>query len=190
MKQQTLQDIFNQIGNLTSEDRGGNDKGGKIHTYLDTYEKLFSPFRKNATILEIGLALGDSLKLWDRYFQNSTIVGCDISVVFNAKDIPARDNYNIIDIIEADATKPEFLEKIKEYSFNIIIDDGSHMEADQITTFKLLKSKMKKGGVYIIEDILALDKNRHRFEALHDNCEIIDMRSNGRFDNVLIVYRF
>ena len=63
---QTLQEIFNEIGNLTEIDRGGNDKGGKIHTYLETYDRLFQPFQNGCTMLEIGLALGDSIKLWDR----------------------------------------------------------------------------------------------------------------------------
>ena len=78
-----------------------------------------------------------------------------------------------------------------DYKFDYIIDDGSHMEQDQIKTFQMLKPFMKEGGVYIIEDILALDQNAHRFRALHHNCEIVDLRKQkGRFDDVLIIYRF
>lgn len=175
----TLTEIFAEIGNNTGVDIGCNDKGG-IHTYLETYDRLFAPFQSGCTMMEIGLAMGDSLKLWDEYFENSQIIGIDISVVF---EIPEYKNKVVI--IEDDATKPTFFKNI-----DIIIDDGSHMEADQFKTFNLLKSKMNPGGVYIIEDILALDQNRHKFEALHDNCEIIDMRHTGRFDNVLIIYRF
>lgn len=186
---ENLKQIFAEIGHF-GEDIGCNDKGS-THTYLEKYEELFAPFRNRCTFMEIGLALGDSIKLADRYFTNSEIVGADISVIFNYKELKhVWNGSNTIHIIEADATKPEFLEKIKDYEFDIIVDDASHMEADQIATFQMLKSKMKPGGVYVIEDILALDQNRQRFEALHDNCEVIDMRSNGRFDNVLIVYRF
>lgn len=185
----TLQEIFNEIGNLTSEDRGGNDKGGKIHTYLETYDKLFEPFRDGCTILEIGLATGDSIRLWDMYFTNSKIVGVDVSVVFNA--LPYVPNNNTKDIIQADATKPEFLEKIKDYTFSIVVEDASHMEDDSAAIFNLLKPKMKPGGVYIVEDILSIDLSRERFESLHDNCEIIDMRHlNNRFDNVLAIFYF
>lgn len=175
----TLTDIFSEIGHFGS-DIGCNDKGG-IHTYLDTYEKLFFPFKKGCTIMEIGLAMGDSLKLWDNYFENSDIIGVDISVVFK----PAEYKNNV-QIICADATK----ELPIPGQYDIIIDDGSHMEADQMKTFNLLKDKMNPGGVYIIEDILAIDQNRHKFEALYTNCEIVDMRHTGRFDNVLIIYRF
>ena len=181
--EQTLTEIFSEIGHF-GNDIGCNDKNS-THTYTETYDKLFEPFREKCTFMEIGLALGDSIKLVDRYFENSTIIGVDITLVFQ----PEQYKNNVV-LIEADATKPEFLEKIKDYTFNVILDDASHMENDQVATFELLKSKMNKGGVYVIEDILALEYNRQRFEALHDNCEIIDMRGNGRFDNVLIVYRF
>lgn len=188
MSKQTLQEIFNEIGNLTEVDHGGNDKGGKIHTYLETYDRLFEPFRDGCTMLEIGLATGDSIRLWDKYFQNSNIVGCDISVVFNA--IPYTGNGNTLDIIQADATKLEFLEKIKDYEFDLVVEDGDHLTSSQIATFNLLKGKIKAGGIYCMEDILALDIEREKYLALHDNCEIIDMRDNGRFDNVLIVFYF
>lgn len=189
MSKQTLQQIFAEIGHF-GNDIGCNDKGS-THTYLETFEKLFEPFRKKSTILEIGLALGDSIKLWDRYFEDSNIVGADISVVFQVASLPILQNGNRIEIIEADATKPEFLEKIKDYKFDLVVEDSSHMEADSIAIFNLLKPKMKPGSVYIIEDVLSIDLSEPRLKALHDNCEIIDMRHlNNRFDNVLAVYRF
>lgn len=194
----SLTEIFAEIGNNTGVDIGCNDKGG-IHTYLETYDKLFAPFQKGCTMMEIGLAMGDSMKMWREYFTNSNIIGVDISIVFECSHLMGRDpNGNLNAYWECDATKDIILSYIEEFSktkmnltgFDIIIDDGSHMEADQFKTFNLLKSKMNPGGVYIIEDILALDQNRHKFEALHTNCEVVDMRHTGRFDNVLIIYRF
>lgn len=179
----TLTEIFNRIGHFGS-DIGCNDKNG-THTYTETYDKLFAPFQKGCSFLEVGLALGDSIDLFDEYFENSDIVGVDISVVFTPKKYK-----NNVAIIEADATKANFLRDIKGKTFDIVIDDGSHMTQDQLDTFNLLKGSMNKGGIYVIEDILSLDQERSKFERLHSNCEIIDMRSNGRFDNVLIVYRF
>jgi len=180
----TLKEIFARIGNHSGVDIGCNDKDG-IHTYVDTYDKLFLPFQKGCSFMEIGLALGDSIDLFDEYFDNSEIVGVDISVVFAPKKYK-----NDVAILEADATKANFLKIIEFKTFDIIVDDGSHMTQDQLDTFNLLKGKMNKGGIYIIEDILALDIERSKYERLHSNCEIIDMRSNGRFDNILIVYRF
>ncbi len=180
----TLKEIFARIGNHSGVDIGCNDKDG-IHTYVDTYDKLFLPFQKGCSFMEIGLALGNSIDLFDEYFDNSEIVGVDISVVFAPKKYK-----NDVAILEADATKANFLKIIEFKTFDIIVDDGSHMTQDQLDTFNLLKGKMNKGGIYIIEDILALDIERSKYERLHSNCEIIDMRSNGRFDNILIVYRF
>lgn len=180
----TLTEIFTEIGHF-GEDIGCNDKNS-THTYTETYDKLFEPFRNGCNFMEIGLALGDSIKLVDRYFENSTILGVDISVVFTPEQYR-----NDVRIIETDATKADFIRHVEGLEFDIVIDDGSHMEQDQMASFELLKHKMKSGGLYIIEDILAIDQNRKRFEKLHDNCEVIDMRHlNGRFDNVLIVYRF
>ncbi len=190
VEKQSLQEIFKEIGNHSGVDLGGNDKGS-THSYLETYDRLFAPYRNGATILEIGLATGDSIKLWDRYFENSIIVGTDISVVFDAKDIPYNDNGNIIDIVEADATKPEFLDKIKQYEFDVVVEDSSHMEQDSVAIFNLLKPKMKPKSVYIVEDILNLDLSKERFKELHSDCEIIDLRHvKGRFDDCLIVYKF
>lgn len=181
----TLQSIFNRIGNLTLEDYGANDKGGQIHTYLETYDKLFAPFQKGCNFLEIGLALGHSIDLFDEYFENSNITGVDISVIFN------REKYkNNVRIIQADATNYGILEYFENDTFDIVIDDGSHMTQDQIGTFNLLKGKMNKGGVYIIEDILAWDIEHNKYKQLHDNIEVVDMRSNGRFDNMLLIFRF
>lgn len=181
---ETLKEIFSKIGHFGS-DIGCNDKGG-THSYIETYDKIFSAYRNNCSFLEIGLAMGDSIKLFDEYFVDSKITGVDISVIF--QPIPYK---NKVDIIQADATKPEFLEKIKDRTFDIVIDDGSHMYEDQKATFMMLKNKMNKGGVYIIEDIIGFDISKRLFPLLHDNCEIIDLRSvKGRFDDALIIYRF
>lgn len=180
---QTLTEIFNEIGHF-GNDIGCNDKNS-THSYTGAYDKLFAPFRNGATFMEIGLALGDSIKLFDRYFENSTIVGVDISVVFQPEQYK-----NDVRIIEADATKSGFLKQIEGVDFDIVIDDSSHVTQDQVDIFNLLKHKIKVGGLYIIEDLLSLDTERELYMALHDNVEIIDMRNNGRFDNALVVIRF
>jgi len=135
--------------------------------------------------MEIGLASGDSIDLWDRYFNDSHIVGIDLSIVFRLKKYR-----NKVKLLTGDATREETFHMIDGMGFDIIIDDGSHQEAVQFATFRILTRFMRPGGVYVIEDILAIDFNRKMFESLHSNCEVFDMRSNGRFDNVLIVYRF
>lgn len=181
----TLKEIFAEIGHFGS-DIGCNDKGG-THSYIESYDRLLLPYSECSNLLEIGLAKGDSIKLWDEYFVDSIIVGADLSIVFEPLQYK-----NTVTLIAADATRESFTEELPQgICFDIIIDDGSHLEQDQTKTFQMLKSRMRKGGIYIIEDILNLDLSRERFMALHDNCEIIDLRHvKGRFDDVLIVYRF
>jgi 23S rRNA U2552 (ribose-2'-O)-methylase RlmE/FtsJ len=183
---QTLTEIFAEIGHFGS-DIGCNDKGSNHH-YLEDYDKLFKPYQSGCSILEIGLALGDSIKLWDRYFENSKIIGIDISVVFQ----PPPEGYkNDVTIIEADATRPEFLEHIKNVMFDIVVDDGSHLGEDQVAAFELLKSKMNSGGIYIIEDILNIGLSRALFQSLHRNCEVYDFSPiSETFADCFILYKF
>lgn len=183
----TLSEIFDKY--RINEEAGHADKGS-IHSYIEPYEKLLAPYREGCSMLEVGIALGWSVKMWNDYFHNSKIIGNDISIVFDVNQTKPVNN-NTIEYIEHDATKESFLQAIPNTTFDIIIDDGSHMEKDQIDTFNMLKHRMNKGGLYIIEDILSLDMNKHRFMRLHNNCEIIDLRHmKNRFDDVLIVYRF
>jgi len=107
---------------------------------------------------------------------------------------PYRDtkpNFLEIGIAYGESTKREVLNCLENVTFDIIIDDGSHRFEDQVATFNILKNKMNPGGIFIIEDVDCLNTKRDEFKKLHDNCEIIDNRSlKGRYDDVLIVYRF
>jgi hypothetical protein len=187
-------ETLNEIYDKYREDRfsfqtdtGGGDKD-TVHSYIPHYERLLEPYRKNSTFLEIGIWKGQSIKMWDEYFVDSKVVGVE---VFEERTggLHEDPNYNVI---VADATKLDFLNQIEDLSFDVIIDDGSHYLQEQIISFNLLKGKMNKGGIYIIEDIKNIDRNRRYFEdSLHYNCEIIDLREErNRQDNVLVVYRF
>lgn len=182
----TLKEIFND--HKLAKDYG--DKGS-IHSYLEEYDTLLAPFRNSSSILEIGLDHGRSLLMWSEYFTNSKIVGVDIRYPsFFIENSFNSLNNNTLDIIIHDATKSSFLEKIYNYSFDIIIDDGSHSLEDQINSFNLLFKKLNPGGVYIIEDIDDIDKNFDRFNNLHHSVQIIDRRNvNHRWDDVLVVIK-
>ena len=52
-------------------------------------------------------------------------------------------------------------------------------------------SRMNKGGIYVIEDIQNLEKDKKAYKKLHDNLTIIDNRQvNNRWDDILLVYKF
>lgn len=177
---------LNQIYEKYQSPEGHGDKG-TAHTYIDEYQRLLEPYRKNSTVLEIGLFMGESLRMWEEYFIDSEIIGMDISDSHLKKLI----NESVHNIIIGDATRPEILETIPDKMFDVIIDDGSHRLGDQIETFNIFKNRMKPNGIYIIEDVVNIDNVKDIFSSLHNNIEIIDNRHiKRRNDDVLIIYKF
>lgn len=176
----TLKEIYE---NYKGPD-GWGDKG-TAHTYIDEYEHLLKPYRKNSTILEIGMAFGHSMEMWCDYFVDSNVVGVDIT----NHGIPENTRYKQI---FCDATTNDIISHISNYKFDVIIDDGSHNPKDQISSFNILKNYMKETGIYIIEDVYDFNTINSYFQSIKDvhDVEIIDNRSiKGRNDDVLIIIK-
>jgi hypothetical protein len=165
---------------------GHGDKG-TAHTYINEYEKLLGRYRENSTVLEIGICRGESLKMWDEYFINSKVYGIDITDQY-IKDLIDENKYNII---IGNACSKDILKQLNNLTFDVIIDDGSHLIGDQINSFNILKNVMNPNGIYIIEDVNNLDSSINRYKELHNNVEIIDNRHiKNRVDDVLVIYKF
>ena len=63
------------------------DKSSLVHNYCEKYELYFDKIRfENLKILEIGVQNGFSLKMWEKYFQNSLIYGIDIKAPFTSPE--------------------------------------------------------------------------------------------------------
>lgn len=127
----------------------GTDKSSDIHNYCAKYEK-YLPFNRydNLNILEIGILNGKSLKTWKEYFYRSNILGIDITPECKQYE---EDRIKVEIGSQADG---EFLTKIRnEYGpFDMILDDGSHMNSHVVYSFQYLWTSLKSGGVYVIED--------------------------------------
>jgi SAM-dependent methyltransferase len=177
---------LNEIYKNYQSPEGHGDKG-TAHTYIDEYEKLLKDHRENSTVLEIGICRGESLRMWDEYFINSKVYGIDITDHY-IKDLISENKYNII---IGNACSEDILKQLDDLTFDVIIDDGSHLINDQINSFNLLKNRMKPNGIYIIEDVNNIDLTIDRLNQLHDNIQIIDNRHiKNRVDDVLVVYKF
>ena len=177
---------LNEIYSKYQSPEGHGDKG-TAHTYIDEYEKLLDGYRENSTVLEIGICEGESLKMWNEYFINSKVYGIDITDRY-IKDLIKENKYNII---IGNACSEEIIDQLNHLTFDIIIDDGSHLIDDQINSFNILKHKMKPNGIYIIEDVNNIDITKDILSELHDNIKIIDNRHiKNRVDDVLAVYKF
>jgi len=128
----------------------GTDKSSKVHDYCRKYEKYFS-FKRDEplTILEIGVLKGESLRMWKEYYPQSQIIGIDIEP---ASKLYSEEERIIIEI--GSQTDPEFLKTISQKygPFDMILDDGSHVNSDVIYSFQYLFDSVKPGGIYVVED--------------------------------------
>ena len=130
------------------------DKNIFFHNYTRQYEELLKPYRnKEINLLEIGVYKGGSLKGFNEYFKNSKyIVGLDIneSVVLGDK-IKGNIKVEIGDVND-NIVIYNLFNKYK--NFDIILDDGSHLNKDVIESFEKLFPLLNDGGIYIVEDTI------------------------------------
>jgi hypothetical protein len=132
----------------------GTDKFG-IHDYTPVYEVFMRPVRRRPVcLLELGVGGyagpmgGESLLMWAAYFRKGRIFGIDI-----ADKTPL--SAGRIRVFQCSQTDRERLTKLcaEIGPFDFIIDDGSHISADQIESFEILWPFLKSGGSYVVEDV-------------------------------------
>jgi hypothetical protein len=142
------------------------------HKYCDFYEKELinvSPKR----ILEIGIgtiatvgAYGTSLKMWSDFYPTATVVGLDIDATAVNQNYGQNIETRFVDCSSVKSIKTS----INNEMYDIIIDDGSHMQSHQQNALETLWSNLSKGGVYIIEDIHHFDPTFNEFyKTKHDD---------------------
>lgn len=157
--------------------RGGPAMLG--HGYTLVYEREFPDALARTDpavvhLLEIGVQMGCSLRLWDWYFADLCqgashecggvmrtewkIVGLDVSIVPGLKkglDAMLKRPERVF-LEEGDSTKPETAALVKARHgplFDIVIDDGSHYPEHQVKTFLNFWPLVKPGGIYCLEDL-------------------------------------
>lgn len=136
-----------KLSNVFYEHTGRNS--GKWKHYFDYYDRHLERFiGKQFTLLEIGTCYGGSLQIWKKYFgSNVKIIGIDIDprTKFEEPQI-----YTEV----GSQSDPEFLATIlNRYGTpDVIIDDGSHIQNDVMSSFINLYPRLNDGGVYVIED--------------------------------------
>lgn len=119
--------------------------------YAEHFHKLR---HKKIKILEIGVggyanphSGGASLRMWKRYFPKSMIYSIDIYEKSTLQE-------KRIKIFQGSQADGAFLKNIGSQigPLDIIIDDGSHINSQVITSFKILFPFLKNNGVYVVED--------------------------------------
>ncbi len=128
---------------------------GYAHDYMPVYERYFNSKRDHElTILEIGFAEGNSARMWEEYFSKSELHFIDINKEAMEKGsqmLSHRSHTYFVDQSDATALR-QFVERLGK-KIDIIIDDGSHKNMDQVVSFETLFPYVKSGGCYVIEDL-------------------------------------
>lgn len=188
----------------------GSDKGDERHNYTTLYSKLFSPWKnENIHLFELGIGTnftdipfnmgsqgkpGASLFGWALFFPKAHIYGADIDkrVLFNEGSIKTYycdqcDAKSIQDLFSHD--------DLKNIDFDIIIEDGLHEFSANLNFLLNSIHKVKKGGLYIIEDLNAnsrvafieiLPQLKKSLKLTFSEVILIPSHLN-RFDNALLI---
>jgi hypothetical protein len=127
----------------------------KWDIYLSTYDDFLQQQKSSvSSILEIGVQNGGSLEIWSKYFPSvEKLIGCDINP--KCKDLDFQ--HPGIKVVIGDSSTLKTKNEITSLSssFDLIIDDGSHMSSYIIKSFLLYFPLVEEGGIYIIEDLHA-----------------------------------
>ena len=127
--------------------------------YFDIYEEHFSGLLKRRQargvqgplrVLEIGVWPGGSLELWRNYFGEEAVI---FGVEINPEHLQLSDDVAQVRI--GSQSDPSFLEKVVDEmgGVDIVIDDGSHIADDVLSSLRTLFPKLSSPGIYIIEDL-------------------------------------
>ena len=162
---------------------------GYIHTF---YSDLFTP-RKESTknILEIGTQYGGSVLLWRDYFLNATVFALD-----NIQCPNLINQERIIHIV-GDAYSEDFVKRLPNNFYDIIIDDGPHTYESMVIFLTKYFPLVKSGGLMILEDIIdpswtpklveLIDTNMCNFRVVPTAGKQIDTQLRIRWANGLDV---
>jgi hypothetical protein len=150
-----ISEAFSRFG--SSDYRKGTDKT-KLHSYAVVYDPLLAPYKSVATsVLEIGLETGSSLAALQDYFQNATIHGIDLV----DRVYPDFKRLDRVSLCFGDALAPSTIHHFTA-TYDVIIEDASHVPAHQKQHFADYCGFIRTGGVYVIEDV----HNNHKQEIL------------------------
>ena len=158
------------------------------HSYLSGYyEREFENRGRDISLLEIGVAQGDSLRLWSEWFTEGKITGIEVN-----DNLPrVLSDYSKINLIIADGFSDETINRFEDNSFDYIIDDGPHTLASMVISAQKWIDKVKPGGKLIIEDVQeflwAELIGSYVDKAKIKSYRVFDLRENrGRYDDIII----
>jgi predicted O-methyltransferase YrrM len=121
-----------------------------INDYVTTYRLIAEFIGSTGRVLEVGVAGGGSLQLWQALFPRGVVVGID-------HDPMATWPMGTLCVI-AEQDAPNLVELIVDVfpkwisGFDLIVDDASHQAEPSWSTFRLLWPLVRPGRWYVVED--------------------------------------
>lgn len=123
------------------------------HHFTVLYDYWLSSLRdKPIRMLEIGILLGGSLRMWHEYFWQAERIYAADMVMPEERNVPPVVLGPNVELLRLDQTSRKQLRTMPE-NLDLIIDDGGHTMEQQQITFVELFDHLKPGGTYIIEDL-------------------------------------
>ena len=199
-----IDSFFSEENNIIKTDlcitmvKFGSDKCSDWHNYSSFYDFMFSEDRnKDLKIFEVGIYGGSSVKAWKEYFKNSQIYCGDVNRDYFVNEDRIRSFF-------CDQDNPESIqgmwndEVLKDINFDIIIDDGKHEYTSNINFLENSYHKLKKCGIFIIEDLtrFTFDRFEERIEEIkerlspsHIQLIQIQNRKNTIDNNLLVIQK-
>lgn len=165
------------------------------HNYSLFYNFLFEEIRFNSLkLFEMGIYKGASVRAFKEYFENIDIYAADV-------DLSTFVSENDIKCFFCDQDNPQSIDELFksfEFEFDIIIDDGKHEFTSNLNMLQNSIFKLKKGGIYIIEDLRfdVVDKFRPIIIELKETYKlsfidiiIIDHHLNKTDNNIILIQK-
>jgi trans-aconitate methyltransferase len=160
------------------------DKCPRIrHNYTPYYYRLFKNKRQTIKkVLEIGIGLknGASLRMWQDFFPQAQIYGADHNPLTMVQG-------RRIKSFLCDSTKTSDIKDLVKKvgpDVDFFVDDGSHVEADQVFLAKTILPLLKNEVIYIIEDVYEPDYVKANLKDYH--CQVIKF-SERKSDKLVII---
>lgn len=152
----------------------GTDKFA--HRYLPIYERHIRGDVRS--ILEIGVLEGNSLRMWRDRYPNAQVWGLDIDPRCRKQ---AGDHIRVVIGSQDDAHVLEALVELAG-GFDVVVDDGSHVNAHMLASWKHLWPHTRM--VYVIEDLTNtyVDLTEHvgKWPGMQHNRTDVDYRNDRK----------
>ena len=135
-----------------------------FHRYTDFYERCFKRLDPVTDVLEFGVLKGASMRWLLQRFGQARIVGADILPIQPEWPRDPRIEYREVD--QCHRSSIANMLKSLDRTYDLIIEDGSHIPEHQASCLALCVPWLRPGGMYILEDIHT-SLPHHPYSAKH-----------------------